>query len=113
MAQDLDLSAFQAVVDSALGACPHQTFDLHAKLIAQAFRGLEHLGTVWITNHLHIAFAVAQVHKNHAAMVAAAVDPSAQGNGLAHEGFGYKTAIVRAHCHGVLSIPLRGSEVGV
>ena len=36
-------------------------------------------------------------------MVATAVNPSAQGNGFTHLGFGHQTAIVGAHGHNVLS----------
>jgi ribosomal protein S18 acetylase RimI-like enzyme len=83
VAQDLDLAAFQRLIHRAGRARTHQAFDLDAKLVAQAFGGFEHLRAVWVADDLHIAFAVAQIHKNHAAMVAAAVDPTAQGNGLA------------------------------
>ena len=103
MAQHFNLAAFQAFVDRALGACTHQALDLHAKLIAQAFGHVEHLGTVWVAHDLHIAFAVAQVNKNHTTVVTPAVNPAAQRNGFAQLGFGHLTAIVRTHGHSYLS----------
>jgi hypothetical protein len=103
MAQHFDLAALEAFIDRALGARAHQTFDLHAKLVAQAFGRCKHLGAVGVADHLHITFAVAQINKDHAAMVAAAVNPAAQGNGFAHLGFGHQTAIVGAHGHNLLS----------
>jgi hypothetical protein len=63
----------------------------------------KHLGAVGVAHHLHIAFAVAQIDKNHAAVVTAAVDPAAQGNGFAHLGFGHQTAVMRTHGHCLLS----------
>jgi hypothetical protein len=102
MAQDFNLAAFKAIVDGAVWASAHQSFDLHTKLITQTFSRLEHVRTVGVANHLDIAFAVTYVHKNNAAMVSAAVNPTTQGNGLAHEGFGHKTAVVGTHCHSLL-----------
>ena len=99
VAQDFDLAAAQTVVGGALGACTHQTLDLHAKLVAQAFGSLEHFGAVGITHHLHITLAVAQVDKNDASVVTATVDPTAQLDGLAHQGFGHQTAIMSTHGH--------------
>ncbi len=89
VAQHFDLAALELVVGRAFGTCAHQALDLHAELVAQAFGSLEHLGTVGVADHLHIAFAVAQVDEDHAAMVAATVHPAAQGNGFAHQGFGH------------------------
>jgi len=99
MAQHFDLSALETLIDRALGAGTHQALDLHAKLVAQAFGHGKHLGAVRVAHHLHIAFAVAQVHKDHATMVAPAVDPTAQADGLPQQGFGHQTAIMGSHCH--------------
>ena len=107
MAQHLNFAALEVVVDRAFGARAHQALDLHTILVAQALGRLEHIGAVRVADHLDIAFAVAQVNKNHTAMVAAAVDPAAQRNGLAQQGIGHKTAIVGAHGHSVLSVPKR------
>jgi hypothetical protein len=102
MAQDFNLAAFKAIVDGAVWASANQSFDLHTKLITQTFSSFEHIRTVGVANHLDIAFAVTDVHKNNAAMVSAAVNPTTQGNGLAHEGFGHKTAVMGTHCHSLL-----------
>ena len=42
------------------------------------FGGGEHRGPVGVADHLHQAFAVAQVDEDHAAVVAAAVGPAHQ-----------------------------------
>ena len=99
VAEHLDLAGGDIVVGGAFGACAHQALDLHAELVAQVFGHLEHLGAVRIADHLHIAFAVAQVDEDHATVVATAVDPAAQGYSLAQQGFGHLTAIDRTHCH--------------
>jgi hypothetical protein len=64
--------------------------DLHAELVAHAFGGLEHRRDP-VADHLHQAFAVAQVDEDHAAVVAAALHPAAQRHGLAHQVFGHET----------------------
>ena len=46
---------------------------------------------------------IAQIDKNHAAMVATAVDPAAQGHGLTQQGLGHQTAVFGTHCHIELS----------
>jgi hypothetical protein len=43
---------------------------------------------------LNIAFTIAHVDENHATVVTTAIDPTAQGDGLAHQGFGDKTAVM-------------------
>jgi hypothetical protein len=94
VAQNFNLATFEAVVGGAFWASAHQAFDLDAKLIAQTFGSFEHVGAVGVAHHLHIAFAIAHVDKDHATMVTAAIDPAAQADGLAHQGFGNKTAVV-------------------
>ena len=54
-------------------------------LVAHAVGGREGLGAVGIAHHLHQALAVAQVDEDHAAVVAAAVHPAAERDGLADE----------------------------
>jgi ribosomal protein S18 acetylase RimI-like enzyme len=103
VAQHLDLAALEVVVGGARRTCAHHALDLHAEFVAHLFSGLEHLGAVRIADHLHRAFAVAQIDEDHATMVAAAVHPARQGDGLAQEGFGHKTAIVGTHGHGKTS----------
>ena len=97
VAQHFDLAAFQIGVGRAVRASPHQAFDLHAELVAHVFGDGEHLGAIRVADDLHIAFAVAQVDKNHTAMIAAAIDPAAQAHGLAQQAFGHQTAVVGAH----------------
>ena len=94
VAQHFDLAALQAFVDGAIRPGANHALDLNTKLVAHAFSSREHVSTVRVANHLHITFTVAQVDKNHAAMVAPAVDPAAKADGLAHQGFGHQTAIV-------------------
>ena len=100
VAQHFNLAAFEVVVDSALWAGTHQALDLNTELVAYAFGGLEHIGAVRVTDHLHITFAVAQVNEDHPAMVTAAVHPAAQADRLAHQGVGDQAAIVGAHLGG-------------
>ena len=109
VAQHLHLAAFEAVVDGAVRARTHQTLDLNAELVAQALGGGKHGGTVRITDHLHITFTIANINKNHAAVVTPTVDPAAKTDGLTQEGFGHKTAIVGTHSHKQLSKP---SQIG-
>ena len=103
VAQHFHLAAFEAVVRGAFRAGTHQACDLHAELVAQVFRRFEHGGAVGVANHLHIAFAVAQVDEDHAAVVAPAVHPAAQGYGLAVQRLGHEAAVVGAHRHDGLS----------
>jgi len=97
--QQLDLSALDGFVGGAGRARAHHALDLDAKLVAQALGDSKHLGPVGVADHLQRAFAVAQVDEDHAAVVAPAVDPAAQADGLAQQGFGDQTAIVAAHRH--------------
>jgi hypothetical protein len=94
VAQNFNLAAFEAVVGGAFWASTHQAFDLDAKLIAQTFSSFEHVGAVGVAHHLHIAFAITNVNENNATVVTTAIDPAAQADGLAHQGFGNKTAVV-------------------
>ncbi len=100
VAQHLDLAALEVLIDGARRARAHQALDLHAELVAHVFGHGEHVGAIGVADHLHVAFAVAQVDEDHAAVVAAAIDPAAEGDGLAQQGFGHETAIVRTHGHG-------------
>ena len=103
VAQDFNLSALQTFVDGSRWAGTHQAFNLNAEFVAQAFGGGKHFGAIRVAHHLHIPFAITQIDKDHATMVAAAIHPAAQGNGFAHLGFGHQTAIVGAHGHSCLS----------
>ena len=52
---------------------------------------------VGIDHHLREAFAVAQIDEDHAAVVTATVDPTAQGHGLVDMGGVDLTAVMAAH----------------
>ena len=97
MAQHLDPAAFQLLVDGAFGPRAHQAFDPDAELVAHVFGRGEHLGAIRVADDLHVAFAVAQVDEDHAAVVAPAVHPAAQGHGLAEQSFGHQTAVMGTH----------------
>ena len=99
MAQHLDLAAFQLVVGRAIGAGAHDAFDLNAKFIAHVFGHLEHLGPIGVADHLHIAFAVAQVNEDDATVVTPTVDPTCQCHLLTQQGFSHQTTIMRTHRH--------------
>jgi len=78
MAQHLDLARGHALVFGACRARPHQALHLHAELVAQTFGGGKHGCAVGVADHLHQAFAVAQVDENHPTVVATAMHPAAQ-----------------------------------
>ena len=83
MREHLDLAGHEVRVDRAFRArrarCP-VTRD--AELVAQRLRGGEGRGAIGIADDLHEAFAVAQVDEDDAAVVAAAMDPAGQRDGL-------------------------------
>jgi hypothetical protein len=62
-----------------------------------SFGHLEHLGAVGVADDLHQAFAVAQVDEDHAAMVAAAVRPTHEGDGLVHQRFADLATVSGSH----------------
>ena len=79
------------------GTLAHQAADLHHELVAQLL-GLVELGlVVRVEYHLQEALAVAQVHEDDAAMVAAAMDPAGNRNLLTDQLFVDLAAIVRTH----------------
>jgi hypothetical protein len=57
---------------------------------------------VWIADDLDKTFAIAQVDENHSAMIATAVDPTAQLHGQIEFLDGHQTAIVGTHCYSSL-----------
>ena len=70
---------------------------LQAVLVADVARGRERFRVVGIDDDLHDAFVVAKVDEDHAAMVAARIDPPAKRDGLAEQGLVDETAVVGAH----------------
>ena len=95
--QQLHLAGGEVGVGGAGGALAHQAADLHHELVAQLL-GLIELGlVVRVEYHLQEAFAVAQVHENDAAMIAAAMDPAGNRNLLTDQLFVDLAAVVRTH----------------
>ena len=90
-------------VRRAFRTAAHDALHLHAELVAHALGDLEHVGAVRIADDLDEPFAIAQVDEDNAAVVAAAVYPAAQRDGLAQQGFGHQTAVFRSHRHDVVS----------
>ena len=97
VAKNFNLAALDVVIRCASRASTHQAFDLQTKLVAHTFSHFERLSAIRIAHDLHSAFAIAQINKNHTAMIAPAIDPTAERNDLAEMRFGHKTRITRAH----------------
>ncbi len=97
VAEDLDLARRHVGILGARRAAPHLAGDPQHELAAHGLGQLEHLGTIGIADHLGEAFAVAQVDEDHAAMIAAAVVPAAEGDDLIDVGGGELTAVVGTH----------------
>src|SRR4029079_13681318 len=91
---DLDLTGGERVVDRALRARPDGAFDAEYVLAAHAVRGLA-AGALGIDHHLHDPGGVADIEKDHAAVVATAVDPPAEHAGAIDIGH---TEIARPVC---------------
>ena len=87
VAQHFDLAAAQVGVVGAAGAGAHHADDLQAVLVAHILGGGEHVGAVRVAHHLHQPFAVAQVDEDDAAVVASAVGPAHQRDGLRQQAF--------------------------
>ena len=82
--EHLDLAGHEVRVDRAFGARPHEAG--HARCtnsLRSVLGGRERRGAVRVADDLHQAFAVAQVDEDDAAVVAAAMDPAHQRDGLA------------------------------
>ena len=99
VAENLDFSSGNGLVGGTFRTGAHQPFNLDAELVTQVFGQFEHFWSIGVAHDLHEAFAVAQIDKDNAAVVASAIDPAAQGNGLPHQGFSNLTAINRTHRH--------------
>ena len=103
MAQHLDAAAFQLIVGGAGRTGSHEPLDLNTKFVAQDLGCGEHVGTIRVTDHLYVTFAITHIHKNNAAVVTTTVNPTAQSHSLAQQGFGHQTAIMGTHGHKQLS----------
>ena len=82
MAQNLNLATFHVGIDSAIRTSTNNAFNLHAKLVTNVFSNSKRICTIRVTHHLHVALAVTQINKNHTAMVASTVNPTAQADSL-------------------------------
>src|SRR5690606_5907785 len=105
MAEDLDFAARQVRVLGPLRPAPHQAVDPDAELVAQALGNLEHLGAIRIADDLCQALAVAQVDEDHPAVIAATMDPSAEGNGLVKVFGRHLAGVAGAHRFDTPSVP--------
>ena len=94
---DFDLARLQVRVDGALQAIHDGADDAQAVLVAHVLGGLEDVRVVGVADHLHEAFTVAQVDEDDPAVVAAAVHPAAQADGLAQQLFGHEAAVLSTH----------------
>ena len=96
MREHLDLAGHEVGVDRAFGTRAHAARDGDAELVAQRLGRGERRGAVGIADDLHEAFAVAQVDEDHAAVVAAAMHPARQRDGLAEVAAVDAAAVVSA-----------------
>ena len=92
--QHLEVAGGQAFIDRIGRPLPQRALHLQHRFVAQVAGGFEHrrkglarprvvAGQLGIHRDLHGATAVAQVDEDHAAVVAAPVDPAAELDGLA------------------------------
>ena len=106
VAQHLDLAAGQVRVVGAGRARAHLADDLQAELVAHVLGRIANIvGAVGVADDLHQAFAVAQVDEDDAAMVAPAMRPAHQRDGLAEQRFADEAAVGGSHAS--LQIRLR------
>ena len=108
VAQDFDFAAGNVGIVRPFGAAAHTTGHFQYEFVAHRFGDAEHLGAVRIAHHLRQSFAVAQVDENHPAVVAAAMCPAAQGDGLVEVGNVELPAIMSSHSDSVQSEKNKG-----
>ena len=82
LAKHFDFTGRQLRILGAFRATTYTAFGPQHEFTAYAFRGGECFRGIRIDNHLHPAFAVAQVDENDATVVAATVCPANQGDFL-------------------------------
>ena len=95
--KNFNLSRRQLLVQRLLGALLHRPHHLHHVLATQRIRLLKRLRQIRIRRHLTNPRAITQVNKNHTAMIAPAIDPTKQGNGLTNVLSAEVAAIVGSH----------------
>ena len=86
MRQHLDLAGDQIGIDGSFATRPHQTGHRDDEFVAQLFGGGKSNGAIGVADDLQQSFAIAQVDENDAAVVAAAMNPAADGDDLAEPG---------------------------
>ena len=97
MTQHFDFAGGEVGVVGAFGTCAYQTGDAQTKFVTHGLGDFEHIGTIRIADNLHQTFAVAQINKNDAAVVAAAMYPAAQADCLAHQCLVGQAAVMCSH----------------
>ena len=97
MSEHLDLTRYHVGIYGALGARPHAALHLEHELAAHLFRGGESFHGVGVEDHLHQAFAIAQIDEDHPTVIPPAMHPAAQHDLLAEQVLGDLTAIMAAH----------------
>ncbi len=95
--QELDLARGEVSVGGALRPRPHHARDRQYVLAAHALGLGEHAGSVRIEHDLQQAVAIAQVHEDDAAVVAATVDPAGDRDRLTDERLVDLTAVMGTH----------------
>ena len=93
--EHLELAGAHPVVDADAPA--HAAGDAQAILVADLARCRERLCVVRIDDDLHDTFMIAKVHEDHAAVVAARVDPATERDGPAKQGLVDETAVMSSH----------------
>ncbi len=101
MAQYLDLAAGDVGIGRACRTMAHLAGDAQHEFAAHRLGDLEHPGAIRIADDLRQPLAVTQVDEDHPAVVAAAMRPSAQADGLV-ELIGVKQSTIMSS-HGSVS----------
>jgi hypothetical protein len=96
---DFHLAGTQMRIFRAGRPRPHTALDAQDEFGAHRFGYGERFFFRGIEHGLHHALAVAQVDENHAAVVAPAVGPAAQGDAFPDEGFVEFAAKMTAHIY--------------
>ena len=97
MTQHFDLAGSEVGVVGTFRTCTYQTRDAQTKFVTHGLGRFEHVGAIRIADDLYETFAIAQVDEDDPAVVAAAVYPAAQADGLAHQCLVGQAAIVCSH----------------
>jgi len=81
--EDFDLARWEFRVDGAFGPRAHEPARRHYEFVAQLLGDAEGCGAVRVADDLDESFAVAQVDEDDTPVIAAAMDPAADGDDLA------------------------------